>query len=64
LGGLLLDATLLTLQLEGVSPRVPSNQFERKRTKNNYLKTVPNIKHKRSPTNENVTHVKSTKHET
>jgi hypothetical protein len=54
---------LLTLLFEGVSLEVPPNQSIRKRTKK-YQKHPKNVKHKKSETNENVTHVKNRRHET
>jgi hypothetical protein len=53
-----LAVTLLTLLLEGSSPQVPPNQFVRKRMQK-FQKQPKNVKHRRSITNENVTHVKS-----
>jgi hypothetical protein len=59
LGGLVLVAMLLALSLEGVSLEVFPNQFAQKRTKKFQKHKPKNVKHKRSRTNENVTHVKS-----
>jgi hypothetical protein len=55
--------TFLTLSFEGVSLEVPPNQFTKKRMKKSQ-KQFKNIKHTRNITNENVTHVKSRRHET
>jgi hypothetical protein len=55
------------ISIKGVSPKVPSNQFARKRTKKSqnvkHRSKTKNIKHK-SRTNENVTHVKNRRHKT
>jgi len=58
LGRLAHVVTLLTLSFEGVSPHVPPNQFARKRMKKS-KKQLENVKHQKSRTNENATHVKS-----
>jgi hypothetical protein len=65
LGRSVLNATLLPLLLKGASPWVLANQFARKRKKkHNSQTTLERKTSRRSTTNENVTHVKSTIHET
>jgi hypothetical protein len=44
LGGSTHAATFLTFSLEGASPKVPPNQFVRKRTKKSLLKNNPGTK--------------------
>ncbi len=53
----------LTLSFKGASLEVPFNQFARKRKKK-FQKKPKNVKHRRNRYNENVTHVKSSRHET
>jgi hypothetical protein len=58
LGASVLDARLFTLSLKGASPKVLTNQFARKETKNiNTPKQTQNMKHKGTMTIENMRHV-------
>jgi hypothetical protein len=58
------DARLSTFLFEGVTFQVPLNDSTRKKTKKLVLQQTQNMKYKGTMANENVTHVKSTKHDT
>jgi hypothetical protein len=53
-----------SFQLEGATPHVPPNHSARKKTKKSILQQTQNMKHRGTMTNENVSHVNSTKHDT
>jgi hypothetical protein len=59
LGESTLVATFLTLSLEGVSLKVPPNQFARKITKK--IQKNQRMLNRRNRTNENEAHVKTRK---
>jgi hypothetical protein len=59
------DARLSTLLFEGVTLQVPPNHSTRTKTKKSILQQqTQNMKHRGTMTNENMTHMKSTKHDT